>query len=234
MTYSVTLEHGSDGSYLAWVHELPGCFVRGASREDVATKLPGAIEDFLTWLRESGERVDEVGRIDIAVVEEAESIVETSEDTEALVLADREPLTSEDWATIERWLTHSRRNVLEILERIPEEGLQSQLDGSSRTVREELMHIAFVELMYAVWTFDLRTRSGLREYLDWTRSIATRRMRAISDHDEGSVTHAEWAGAPRVEEWTARKAARRLIWHELLHLLLLRKERASQACGAED
>jgi predicted RNase H-like HicB family nuclease len=27
MTYSVTLEHGSDGSYLAWVHELPGCFV---------------------------------------------------------------------------------------------------------------------------------------------------------------------------------------------------------------
>jgi len=44
MTYSVTLEHGSDGSYLAWVHELPGCFARGASRDDAISKLPDAIE----------------------------------------------------------------------------------------------------------------------------------------------------------------------------------------------
>ena len=31
----MTLEHGTDGSYLAWVHELPGCFVRAPSREAV-------------------------------------------------------------------------------------------------------------------------------------------------------------------------------------------------------
>jgi predicted RNase H-like HicB family nuclease len=222
MAYSVTLEHGSDGSCLAWVHELPGCFVRGTSRDDVAAKLPRAIDDFLAWLRGSGEPVDESRSHDFVVVEEVESIVETSEDTEALVLADRKRLTGDEWARIERWLAHSRRDVLEALDRIPQDQLESRAEGSSRTLREELMHIAFVELMYAAWTFDLRTTAGLREYLEWTRSIAAARMRDMSEHDDGSVTYAEWAGAPGPEEWTARKAARRLVWHELLHLPSLR------------
>lgn len=93
MTFSVTLEHGSDGSYFAWVHELPGCFVRGPSRDDVEAKLPSAISDFLGWLRKLGEAPDGSGDFDVAVIEEVESIVETSEDSEALVSADREPLT---------------------------------------------------------------------------------------------------------------------------------------------
>jgi len=38
------------------------------------------------------------------------------------------------------------------------------------------------------------------------------------------VTLAEWAGSPRLEEWTPRKAARRLLWHELLHLRALERQ----------
>jgi predicted RNase H-like HicB family nuclease len=84
MTYSVTVERGSDGSCLAWVHELPGCFARGASRDEVEARLPDAIRSFVGWLRAAGERVDAEADIDIVVVEEVESIVETSEDTEVL------------------------------------------------------------------------------------------------------------------------------------------------------
>jgi hypothetical protein len=63
-------------------------------------------------------------------------------------------------------------------------------------VREELIHIGLVELMYVAWTFDLQARAS---------------------DDDGSVSYAEWAGPPRPAEWTARKAARRLLWHERLH-----------------
>ena len=35
MTYSVTLERGTDGTYLAWVDDLPGCAVRARSRAEV-------------------------------------------------------------------------------------------------------------------------------------------------------------------------------------------------------
>jgi predicted RNase H-like HicB family nuclease len=223
MAYSVTIEHGSDGTYLAWVHELPGCFVRGASRAEVTAKLPDAIDDFVDWLRDAGEGVDQHPGADFAVLEEVESIIEASEDTEALVSADREPLNAADWARIERWLARSRRAVLEALAGLPEEELERTPEGSSRTVREEFLHIAFVEVMYAAWTFDLRSREGLRDYLEWTRGIALDRMRELSRADAGAVTGAEWAGAPRVEEWTARKAARRLVWHERLHTPSLRE-----------
>jgi DinB superfamily len=220
MAYSATIEHGSDGSCLGWIHELPGCFVRGASRDEVVARLPDAIRDFRGWLRGCGEDLDggDAAGFEVEVVEEVESILATSEDTEALVLADRGRLTAGDWAKVERWLTCSRRRLLGALDALPQENLEHRPEGATRTLREELMHVAFVELMYVAWTFDLRTHGGLREYLDWTRDITVARMRAVAERDDGSVTVAEWAGAPREEDWTARKAARRLIWHELLHL----------------
>ena len=221
MTYSVTLEHGSDGSCLAWVHELPGCFVRAAGRDDALDRLPETIRSFLAWLREAGEEVEAGDEVDVAVVEEVESVVETSEDTEALVAADRRPLTPADWATVERWLIHSRREVQQAVSALGGQ-LERRPAATGRTVREELIHIAFVELMYAAWTFDLRSPNGLADFLAWTRDVAVTRMRFLADHDDGSVTSAEWAGAPRPEEWTARKAARRLIWHERLHAPSLR------------
>jgi predicted RNase H-like HicB family nuclease/uncharacterized damage-inducible protein DinB len=215
--YSVTLEHGSDGSYLAWVEELPGCFVRSTSREEAIAKVPEAITDFHDWLRRHGETVDEAETTAV-VVAEVDSAVETDEDTEVLLDADRRPLTTHDWERVARWLSYSRRDVLEALVRLADDELEWQPVDRSRTLREEFIHIAFVELMYAAWTFDLRTRDGLADFLAWTRDVAEERMRALADERAASLTSAEWAGAPRPEEWTARKAARRLIWHELLHL----------------
>jgi predicted RNase H-like HicB family nuclease len=213
LTYSVTLELGSDGSYLGWVHELPGCYARGASREEVKEKLPAAIRAFLEWLRAAGEDVeDEEGFV---VVDEIESVIDSSEDTEALLTPDRQPLTEVDWERIERWLSYSRQDLIERLEQAD---LDSIPEDETRTVRELMVHVAFVEFMYAAWTFDLHDREGLRDFLDWTRVISRARMRALAAHRDDTVTQAEWAGAPRAEPWTARKAARRLVWHELLHL----------------
>ena len=216
MHYSVTLEHGSDGSCLAWVHELPGCFARGTSRDDAVSRLPEAIEQFRAWLRRFGEDAEE-SEITIDVVEEVESVVEADEDSEVLVRPDREPLTSVAWGQVERWLAHSRRDLLGALSKLRDEQLERPREGRTRTLREEVIHVAFVELMYAAWTFDLRSRAGLEEFLHWTRNVTLERMRLLAETDDGALTYAEWAGAPRPEAWTARKAARRLVWHERLH-----------------
>lgn len=217
MTYSVTMEHGSDGSYLAWVHELPGCFVRAGSRDEAMSKLPRAIEEFRNWLQAFGE-TDEEAEFAVVVGEEVDSLVETDEDSEVLLAPDRQALTPEDWGRVERWLARSREDLLRSLATLQDEQLEWRPEGRTRTLREEVIHIAFVELMYAAWTFDLRAGPGLEEFLRWTRSISLQRMRFLSKHDRGTLTSAGWAGAPRPELWTARKAARRLIWHELLHL----------------
>jgi predicted RNase H-like HicB family nuclease len=211
--YDVTLERGTDGTYLAWVNDLPGCAVRGSSREDVLEGLPGAIRDFLAW----------TGAVDaplpaIRVVDEVESAIEADEDTEVLVSSDRAPLTEESWAETEQWLARSRAELIGVRERLTDDEVGSNREGSARTIREEIEHIAFVELMYAAWTFDRQSREGLAEFLAWTRGIAGERLSALAREGAADVTSADWAGAPRPEPWTARKAARRLLWHELLHL----------------
>jgi hypothetical protein len=140
-----------------------------------------------------------------------------------LVAVDQQALTPADWAQTKRLLARSRAELLELLENLTEEDLAAKREGSTRTIREEIEHIAFVELMYAVWTFDLHSKNGLGEFLAWTRQIAQERMSALTGSD--AVTWAEWGGAPRPEPWTARKAARRLLWHELLHLRAIERAR---------
>ena len=216
--YDVTLERGTDGTYLAWVNELPGCAVRGRSREDVLERLPAAIADFVAWTGAADMPLPE-----IRVVDEVESAIEADEDTEVLVSSDRAPLTEDSWAETQRWLARSRAELIGLLERVTDDELGSKREGSARTLREEIEHIAFVELMYAVWTFDRQSREGLSEFLAWTRGIARERLSVLARAGAGDLTWANWGGAPRPEPWTARKAARRLVWHELLHLRALER-----------
>jgi predicted RNase H-like HicB family nuclease len=37
--YSITIERGTEGSYLGWVDELPGCAARAPDRDGVLEKL---------------------------------------------------------------------------------------------------------------------------------------------------------------------------------------------------
>jgi predicted RNase H-like HicB family nuclease/uncharacterized damage-inducible protein DinB len=211
--YEVTLERGSDGIYLAWVNDLPGCAVRARSRDEVLERLPDAIAEFLAW-----DESPAADHPEVAVVDEVDSVIETEEDTEALVSADRSPLTEESWAETRRRLARSRDELVGLLERLSDDELTARRVGSSRTVREEIAHVAFVELMYAAWTFDLQSREGLASFLDWTRAVALERLDELAREESANLTWAEWSGAPRPEPWSPRKAARRLLWHELLHL----------------
>jgi predicted RNase H-like HicB family nuclease len=218
--YDVTLERGTDGTYLAWVNDLPGCAVRGSSREEVLERLPAAIGDFLAWTGAADTPLPEV-----SVVDEVESAIEADEDTEVLVSSDRAPLAEESWAETEQWLARSRAELIGVLERLTDDELGSKREGSERTIREEIEHIAFVELMYAVWTFDRQSHEGLAEFLAWTRGIAGDRLSVLAREGAGNLTWANWGSAPRPEPWTARKAARRLVWHELLHLRAIERFR---------
>ena len=211
--YEVTLERGTDGTYLAWVNDLPGCAVRGGSRKEVLERLPAAIGEFLAWTGAA-----DVPPPEVTVGDEVESAIEAEEDTEALVSPDRSALTEESWTETQQWLARSRAELIGLLERLTDDELGGKREGSERTVREEIEHIAFVELMYAAWTFDLQSREGLATFLAWTRGVAAERVSELAREGAADLTWADWGGAPRPEPWTPRKAARRLLWHELLHL----------------
>lgn len=227
MRYSVTVE-GTDGSHVALIHELSGCTAWGATAEEALAALPAAVRAFRDFFAPAGGLPPEPEGFDL--VQPAGGV------TEMFLTWHRQPLTWEEWSRIERWLNHSRRELLQTLDAMREEDLETRAHDRARTIAQQLQHIAYVEYMYAYWTFDFASRAGLGEFLDWTRRAVLERMRELAGRNDGQVTQAQWAGDPEPEPWTARKAARRLVYHELWHLRsirrLLRGFRGKEASGA--
>ena len=221
MRYMVTLERGTDGGYMAWVHELLGCTARGASKGEVEAKISPAIAEFLTWTRSARVTAEDV---EFSVVRELESPVPVRDaDTAVLLEPDRHPLTRTVWTQVERLLRLSRADLLHTLGELDETALAFKPTGSPRSVGEHLLHVGMLELLSTVWTFPLESPQGMAEFLRWARRLTTARMRVLVRADRGAETRAFWTGVSRPEAWTARKAARRLVWHERLHLRALRR-----------
>lgn len=235
--YSVTVERWDDGDgYRAWVHELPGCITVGASRDEALGKVPDAIAQFRDRLRAAGEEIS-ADQISLDIVPEAASAEVTDAGPDGILLSwDQEPLTREEWTRIERWLRHSRREVLEVLDQLEDGQLGIAARDGARTIARQLRHIATVEFTYALWTFDLGSRGDLKALLEWTREMAFAHMRALAEQRDQRMTYAEWAGTEHPEPWSARKAARRLVYHELWHLRSIRRLlqglRGREASGA--
>ncbi len=53
--YTVKIHPAAEGGYWAEVPALPGCFTQGETPEEVASRVPEAIECYLTSLVRDGE-----------------------------------------------------------------------------------------------------------------------------------------------------------------------------------
>lgn len=223
MPYSVILERGADGGYMAWVDELPGLMIRAPDRDALVQKIGPAIEQFHKWLRKWEERLPRRAST-YRIVKEIPSPTKAADaDSDLLLESDRQPLGMGHWAASERWLKHSRSELVQLLRYVDQSALEMKRIGGKRSIREHLIHIGTVEFMYAMWTFELTSTRGIDEFLRWTRALALRRMRQLAKVRDHRLTYAHWSGAPRPEPWTSRKAARRLVWHEKIHLQAIQR-----------
>lgn len=217
--YSVTVEHDEEDSFLAWVHEFPGCYAHGRTRAEALANVEPAIERFRNWLRGIGEAVDQepirFKLVDAERMPEAHSGI--------LLTWDQGPLTAKEWGRVERWLDHSRKELLDLLDQMGDQELETAARDGARSIAGQLRHLANVEYMYALWTFDFHSIQDLKEFLDWTRRMAFERLRVLADRSDHRLTSAEWSGNDNPDPWTARKAARRLVYHERWHLNSIRR-----------
>lgn len=204
MRFTASLETFEDTSCLGWVHELPGCAARASHRTQIERALAAEIRRFLA---ESGEPVPE--RIELAIASETGVCGSGPEATAALIAPDRAPLDPALWYSCASRLEKSRARLLARLD-------AAEPDSDAwPTLREELRHVALLELIMTAQTFDPATPEGLRGFLDWTRAVTMERMSEAAATDTGAVSGQAHSGA---EQWTAAKVARRLVWHERLHL----------------
>ena len=231
---AVGLEIGEEGWTYAWVFGLPACFSRGASPEKALQVLPSRIGRYLDWL--SGfEPVPRTGR-EIEVVEEVRDPICPVKrgDTRALFAWDRDAPTAEEFERDLRWMAHSRRTLLSLLEDLPSDVLdrgdppkkgKGIHDVRAPSIRRILRHVAGAEYWYLT---RIPSRAPLPQEephdvftaLSAVRGAAEPVLREFFGSCPNQVVEAPqrtWSGT-FTEGWTLRKVLRRALWHEGFHI----------------
>lgn len=236
MLYATYIESANDGRCLAHALDLPGCIAPGATCEEALQRLPKAIRDHCAWLRGHGEPAPPVGiPIEITVAERHTGTGPFDPgDAAALFAPDREPLSTDGMEGYLHLLAHSRADLLALVEGLAYEVLDwSPVHAPGTfTVRRILRHVGDAEEWYVSrlvppetlppeWDDDEELPALV--YLEMERCTALDRLRALGDRERSSVHYpTSWTDHPD-EAWTARKALRRALEHELQHTAQVRR-----------
>jgi len=225
----VYVEAGADGECMAHVLDLPGCISRGHSQEEALDRVPAAIAGYQEWLERHGERLDgpDTEPVTVRVVETIEGPVPFRHgDRAALFQPDLLPVQPED---IERYLRlsgYARADLLSAARGLPPAILRWKLDAGAMSIGEILRHVGNTEQWYVSrvvsadslppeWEHDHTL--PLRSFFRMERSTAHQRLRQMGDRERAEVVFpTAWTSHPD-EPWTARKALRRMVEHELEH-----------------
>jgi predicted RNase H-like HicB family nuclease/uncharacterized damage-inducible protein DinB len=219
--YRACLEVGEDGTCMAHVPELIGCFAVGSTREETLERLRGAISEYLAWLAGHGEAPvpsAESEEVEIEVVEEASapgSYPRKPGEPVAFFAADQEPFSYHDLQTAVRLMEHARRDLLEFLRGVPGDLLQWRPGPDEPSIAETLLHMAYVEASYL---------ARLEEESQHSPFPQLAAIRSWAYHRLGRLTEAELSRLTthRGEKWSARKVLRRFLEHDREHTAHIR------------
>ena len=212
--------------------ELPGCFSRGASRDEALSLLDEAVEGRLTWLMARGLNYPRLSGF--KVIEEQHDVPELGESGGAVALfkSDETPVDEAYLGDALRLMRFSREEILSLVEHLTEEELDACPIPRKRTVRRDITHIVDAEEWYIsrlgskyqrAYEDNLRTMTEARrlsavERLRLTRGAMIPALEsALRDARQGPFTRSAYTRYPD-EQWTLRKVLRRFIEHEREHL----------------
>ncbi len=191
---------------VAHVPALPGASARGETTQQARENIRNAIEEYLTLLRDVGEQVPKASEDVHLEFEEVDS---------STFLTDYDILHPNEMETLFRWMAISRQELMDLVKSIPEEAFEWESGDDTPSIRDILCHVAESDLWYTDRLKQWPEAPLFR--LAATRGVALERLRALSDEELGRVTVHEG------QEWTPRKAVRRMLEHEREHIAQLRQ-----------
>lgn len=174
------------------------------------------MRDYWAWLRKFGEGApSENEPVEVEVVETFRAFKSSPNyEVNALFAPDARPVEEEEIPRYLRLLEMSRTELLEVLSRVPREAFEWKRDERTRTISGIQRHVALTEIWYLSSVLSGRPMTLL---LEATRAIAKDSLSRLDVKERGRVvTHAG-------EQWSARKAVRRFLWHERYHTKSIRR-----------
>jgi predicted RNase H-like HicB family nuclease/uncharacterized damage-inducible protein DinB len=195
-----------EGGYLAHVVDLIGCAARGKTKEEALANTRAAIVEVLAVLRKH----------DATVPAESEPIELDVTETDALALpTDYAALSDDELEALWERASFSRQELLDTLLTVSPTMLKWRENDETWAISNILAHIAQADLWYA----SRLEEAGMRELI-WrmsaTRALLLQHLQNVPVNQRARVTNHSG------EDWTARKAARRMLEHEWEHLAQIR------------
>ena len=203
-------EHRGEDTIL-WPVDYPGAFARGACLSEALAKIPGELLDWSDW---TGQRVPE--EPEPVVIREIQSGLDVRDaDSDALLEAERPPLSREEYVRLREMALRSAERFLRLYEAVPDPDRsanpvrQTFYGAVPRTAREMYEHTKNVNSYYF---------GEIGVEADNGGDIVSCRRRGFEilekqpDFLKNPVFDGSWD-----ECWTLRKLLRRFIWHDRLH-----------------
>lgn len=219
--------HDQEPGVEAWAPDVFGFATWAPSQAELDEKLPTKLVEHATWATEHGIPTELDGSWDIAG---------HMTGNEILFGPDREASTPGEIDLTIALLDATRATLLAELEEAPEEALDWDPPyrrfarwADWRSVRANLAHIANAETQYYLANIGhnprlarARPSDDWRQFLPRHRDEATAFLRELRSSSDLCRLSARRLG-PEIEEWSVRKALRRMVRHELQHWKSIRR-----------
>lgn len=220
MTVHPILLEQMEDRWIGHLADLPGCFGAGQSPDEALASVPEAVEAYVRW---RGEREPgfAVAATDVEVVEQVPARLVGDYEIDAFFEADRPPLTSADVKRYVTYLGWARQSLLRSTLGLHDSHLRLPLRGERWPIIGVLEHVADSENWYL-----RRLGRGIPQA--HLPDDAFKRLATVRKHLLEVLP--QLAGDDHVVEregelWSARKVARRALWHERDHTAHIRKMR---------
>lgn len=225
MPIRVYLSHlpSPDGGCVGWLLDYLGCATWAPSERELLDKIPLKASEHAAWLRSHGETC--------ALPDAGVKVCDRVDGDEILYAPDALPATPNEIERTIRLLGYARADLLALLTEVPKGTLDWNPPykrfaswASWRTIREILCHVARTETDYYLRWLGYngpRAEAGNRDphsLLAAARETTLRFLEQLKLSDDLTRLREE-----RGEQWSVRKALRRLVWHELLHTKSIRR-----------
>jgi len=216
MRYRLGVEDIEPGHWVAWALELPGCFSPGSTRTEAIANAGASIAAYEHWLamHEGRDPVDNP-YMDIHVAEICQSIQTAPDYTaNAFFEDDRRALSKEDIQRVLKLLEFTRADLMAAVDKISKERRAAPIPGEAdESIDGILNHVGASEWWYLDRLELAFPRAELPddpvERLKKTRGCLRAKLPDMAG--VGLITTRQG------ETWSARKVARRALWHEKDH-----------------
>ncbi|HLZ22304.1 MAG TPA: hypothetical protein VKQ30_09295 [Ktedonobacterales bacterium] len=220
VVYEAYVEMQPDGSCLAQLLDLPGCFGRGPDEASALAALSASIPQYYAWLRDHDEYTPEVQGPFTVTPKQVERVqIINGRLVGAFFAREDEAATSEDldWMlALLDWAYSDLQGLLAAfpagaLEHLGPNGLKPQ-SIAERAAQEQLWLVSRIELHPTVPRIEQLPGTALDRLRQvWQASI--HRLRGTSDEERERILEHDG------ERWSVRKVLRRSVLHARTQLM---------------